>query len=302
MRTLAIFLAVFIGSTNYAKGQDRNPGANSNMWSGYSYPKPGSKNNPIPYSEYLKNKNASEASSAAKEKSQAEYNQKFDSLTLILRQLFSEIEPHPSAGIIIYKQDLKWGIFGYCDPVFDRIIYDSTPGYNVILAKKDKKWGMFSPRMQISYLEMNYDTILKQKIINAPTSYSWDWKGERIVPPRGFYDHFIKTNGKWGVYNINEKKHLLKCVYDSLKFSTAEKAIGLSGFYIAKLNDKWGVIKTFSEEIVIPFDYDNINLYSGNTTYLFLRLFKNDEFADCKVFANGRIWTPLNELKFSQIK
>ena len=179
-------------------------------------------------------------------------------------------------------------------------------GQAAYMLKMNSKYGIVdfngNPIIPLEYesIDYVYGAVLKPEMGYYIVSKNGDHgifnnKGEILLEP--IYDSVVQINGSYFIYespndsNIFEadsKKKLLTGVYDKLSYFKEKKKL------IATQQSKVGLID-FSDNILIPFDYDNIEFQE--VSHLF-KITKNGKFGIYDILQGGEIIPP----KYQEIK
>lgn len=86
-------------------------------------------------------------------------------------------------------------------------------------------------------------------------------------------DYFmVKSNNKWGVYNIREKRLLVPAVYENIDYCGG---CGAKGDYVfAQKDGKWGVV-SFENKELVPFTYEHEHFAMRSDNWV--RCFKKND-------------------------
>lgn len=160
---------------------------------------------------------------------------------------------------------------------------DSLLPENFLLVQKDGKFGAIT-QWGTFLLQPIYDYIYT----DSPAGWRVEKNGRQsIYTAEGFLlpfkyekvqeinQHYVAVlqKGKWGVYDIRQKKLVIPEAYQSLDF--CKMCQNDVPFIFAKKNNLWGILD-FQNQIKVPFEYHYDHLNSPNKTWI-TSFFKNGE-------------------------
>ena len=72
------------------------------------------------------------------------------------------------------------------------------------------------------------------------------------------FSKLIRQKGKWGVFSVHPKRLsiTIPCEYDEILY---DWRIGIDGWWLLKKDGKWGGYRISKKQIVVPFDYYDVN-------------------------------------------
>lgn len=155
---------------------------------------------------------------------------------------------------------------------------------SMLLVKNNGKTGMVNQQGRW-ILPADYDTIeLQWKTLlvlqKAGKMTYADTYGKLLLPlefeDAGILDddHFdVKTDGKWGIYSVPEKKLIIPAMYDSFDYCGG---CGRKGDYLfAEKEGKWGIVD-FNNKVLLPFEYEHEHSFMRSDNWI-LALKKNGQ-------------------------
>lgn len=207
----------------------------------------------------------------------------------------SEEKPaDPNCGIIPFMHNDKWGAFNLKTQdsipneyeLFDA--YDEY--YECARVKKNNKWGYLNTKGE-EYIPIKYDTLgtfqdfgEEKAIAIARLQNKWgaiDTDGNIAIPfvyeaiVNNLDNHYyrkVKKDNQWGLLTC-EGKMALPPKYEDIKdfFYGFSEDDDNEAFFVKQKN-KWGIVKTFTNEVLLPPIYDSIQTIEN---YELLKLWKN---------------------------
>ena len=181
-------------------------------------------------------------------------------------------------GSLFAKKNGKWGIIDKEGCVIIPFEYEELNSYvgngkafRSIFVKKNGKWGVIDKENSV-IIPFEYDDLIPdvQYIVDGLL--------------------FAKKNGKWGIIDI-ENSVFIPFEYDDAKI--------LPGRGIVKKGGKWGIIDIGKDEVIIPFEYEELIPDDTGAGALFAK--KNGKWG--KIDRSGKIiiipfkYNELKELK-----
>lgn len=186
-------------------------------------------------------------------------------------------------GIKPSQKNGRWGIEDGNGNIiipfeYDEIKLANKGNFNV---RKNAKWGIIDKAGSV-IIPCEYDEIkpdvYKKDVFNVKKNGKWgiiDEDGVAIIPCEydeievGFNSSYtlinsfqLKKNGKWGIADKTTGRIVIPCEYDEI-FKFAETMP-------VKKGDKWGIIDD-KNEVIIPFEYEGIELNKSNKEVLFAK-------------------------------
>ena len=72
------------------------------------------------------------------------------------------------------------------------------------------------------------------------------------------FSKFVCQNGRWGVFSLHPQKLsiTIPCEYDEILY---DRRIGTDSWWLLKKDGKWGAYRISRKQIVVPFDYYDVN-------------------------------------------
>lgn len=177
--------------------------------------------------------------------------------------------------VILNKNNKKLVI----DSLFEDIITQGRKNFDSILVKKSGKWGLINPITGVIICDFIYDDISQVGeeddngdgeivVYSNGLCGKIDCNGNIILPI--IYDEIssfgrVKYHGLWGVVRNGEQ--IIPCEYIRLGGSAS-----LDDFWEVQpslyKNGKWGVINGNDGEIILEFEYDEIEFIEGDYYYI----------------------------------
>ncbi|MFT5820384.1 MAG: hypothetical protein ACI8ZM_001623 [Crocinitomix sp.] len=175
-------------------------------------------------------------------------------------------------GFSSVKLDDKWGVIDETGKViiplvYKKIVYFNSDGLTTVnsfgrtgvlnlqgewLVPQEYYWG----EIKSNYIQVG-NSLGQAALLNLKGKTIIDFEYDRfeLGESSDFNPNFIiiKQDKKYGLIQLNKKKHkvMIEPQYERLKILS-------DGFYLAKKEEKYGVIN-FENEIILPFIHDDIN-------------------------------------------
>ncbi len=179
-------------------------------------------------------------------------------------------------GYVITKKE-KDSLIRLSDTLYNEIYVSN----NNVFMRKGNKYGAFDDWKEI-FISPKYDIIAntnihgeflvynnqKAGVINYKNDTIIPLKYDRIYNPKysednhySYYHYVVEINGKSGLFQINKEnsgKFVLPVNYDVILSVSKQDSTA-----IVSVDNKYGVVKLYSNNVVIPINYDKIKKKDG---------------------------------------
>ena len=227
----------------------------------------------------------------------------------------SEEKPaDPNCGIIPFMHNDKWGAFNLKTQdsipneyeVFDA--YDEY--YECARVKKNNKWGYLDTKGE-EHISIKYDTLgvfedfgEEKMIAIARLGKKWgaiDTDGNIAIPfvyeaiaedIGDYYYRKVKKNNRWGLLTCKGEMALTPKYEDIRKFYYGLYEDDVSESFLVKQKGKWGIARTFTNEVLLTPTYDSIQTI---VDYNLLKLWKNGKQGYADAITHQVLINPIYE-------